>query len=281
MEKFKRKKSFNFINSLFYILDKFIPLKRSLKLKFYLNLEFIFKRLAYEKSYLIFRNKHPGTQNTVNNLKKIVKKNYKVLDVGCGNGYIAYSLSNYVKQIICIDYNIKAIQQAKKKFNKKNIKFFLGDVLKMDKSKIKNIDMIICSHLIEHLDNPFSFLKSLKMFNSKIYIEVPDLENDNINQVKTKINSQLRFTDEDHVYEFDRSSLLNNLLLNLLIKELAFLHCLYCFLERVLNLKVSSLSPFSFVRGYANEKLRGPNGLNQSRASPTDDLIPSPSIDES
>ncbi len=221
MEKFKRKKSFNFINSLFYILDKFIPLKRSLKLKFYLNLEFIFKRLAYEKSYLIFRNKHPGTQNTVNNLKKIVKKNYKVLDVGCGNGYIAYSLSNYVKQIICIDYNIKAIQQAKKKFNKKNIKFFLGDVLKIDKSKIKNIDMIICSHLIEHLDNPFSFLKSLKMFNSKIYIEVPDLENDNINQVKTKINSQLRFTDEDHVYEFDRSSLLNNLKKNkfIILKE--------------------------------------------------------------
>ena len=158
MEKFRRNKGFNFINSLFYFLDKFLIIDNLKKLKFYLNLEFIFKRLAHEKSYLIYKNRHPGTQNTVNNLKKIIKKNYNVLDVGCGNGYIAYSLSNYVSQITCIDYNAKAIQQAKKNFSKKNIKYILGDILKIKKPS-KKINLIICSHIIEHLNNPFIFLK--------------------------------------------------------------------------------------------------------------------------
>ena len=41
----------------------------------------------------------------------------------------------------------------------------------------------------------------------------------------------------------------------------------------ILNLKVSVLSPSAFVNGVANEKLKGPIGVNQSTAIPVDDLI--------
>ena len=71
MEKYNRKKKFNLINSLFYYIDRFILLPNILKLRFYLNIQFIFKRLAYEKSYLIFEDLHPSTQFTISNLKNI------------------------------------------------------------------------------------------------------------------------------------------------------------------------------------------------------------------
>ena len=211
MEKYNRKKKFNLINSLFYNFDNFLPLSNMLKLKFYLNIHFIFKRLAYEKSYLIYKDLHPSTQFTISNLKKYIKKKDKILDIGCGNGYIAYSLSNYVKQITCIDYDIKVINKAKKKFKKKNIKYICEDVLKFKDYLSNNFDLIICSHIIEHLENPLNFLKKLKKFKSNIYLEVPDIENDNLNSVKKKINFYLNYTDNDHIYEFDRNYLINKL----------------------------------------------------------------------
>ena len=211
MEKFKRKKKFNIVNSFFYNLDKFLLLSNTLKLKFYLNLEFIFKRLAHEKSYVKFKNFHPSTQNTIGNLKKFVNKNYNILDIGCGNGYIAYSLANYVKNITCVDYDLNAINYAQKKFSKKNINYICGDIKNIKNLNIKNINLIICSHIIEHLENPFTFLKFLKKFNTPIYIEVPDFENDNLNQVKKILNFDLRYTDADHIYEFDRFALIKKL----------------------------------------------------------------------
>ena len=211
MEKFSRKKKFNFINSIFYHLDRFLPFNVNTKLNIYLNLEFIFNRLASEKSYLRFKDKHPVTQNTISLLKKYIKKNNNILDIGCGNGYLAHSLSGHAKKITCIDYDSKAIGYAKSNFTEKNIKFILGDILKIEKSKIKKIDIIICSHIIEHLEQPFNFLKNLKRFNSKIYIEVPDFENNYLNQVKKKTKNSLTYVDDDHIYEFDRLSLIKNL----------------------------------------------------------------------
>ena len=41
----------------------------------------------------------------------------------------------------------------------------------------------------------------------------------------------------------------------------------------ILNLKVSVLSLSAFVNGVANEKLKGPIGVNQSIAKPVEDLI--------
>lgn len=211
MEKFSRKKKSNFINSFFYIFDKFLPINNKKKLKLYLNLQFIFYRLAHEKSYIKFQYQHPTTQYTIKNIRQFIKKNYKILDVGSGNGYIAYNLSNNVKQIVCIDNDKSIIRNAKKKFKKKNIQFICDDLKNLHKYNHHKFDLIVCSHIIEHLYKPFSFLNSLKKYNSKIYIEVPDFENDVLNSIKKKINYNLLYSDNDHIYEFDRNYLLKNL----------------------------------------------------------------------
>ena len=125
MEKFSRTKKSNFINSFFYILDKFLPISNKKKLKLYLNLQFIFYRLAHEKSYIKFQYQHPTTQYTIKNINQFIKKKYKILDVGSGNGYIAYNLSNNVKQIVCIDNDKSIISNAKKKIRKKKYSIYL------------------------------------------------------------------------------------------------------------------------------------------------------------
>lgn len=214
MEKFNRKKKFNFINSFFYFLDKILPFSNYIKLKFYFNLNFIFKRLAYESSFKEFKHDHPATKNTINNIKKYIKKNYEILDIGCGNGYIAYSLANFVKKITCIDRDESVIKNAKKNFLKKNIHYYCADIKNLNNYKFKELNLIICSHVIEHLDKPFIFLKMLKKFNSNIYIEVPDIESDNLNLVKKKIAFYLNYSDNDHIFEFDRNYLLKKLIEN-------------------------------------------------------------------
>lgn len=213
MLKFKRKKNFNFINSFFYYLDKFLPFTNKSKLKLYLNLSFIFNRLSHEKSYLLLRKKHPQTKCTIKILKKIVKKNFTICDIGSGNGYIANALSQYVKKIICIDYDKKAILLSKKNNKKKeNISYICTDIKYLKRYNIKKIDLIICSHVIEHLKSPFIFLNNLKKLNSKIYIEVPDFESNPLSQVKKIFSNSLNYSDEDHIYEFDRESLKKNIL---------------------------------------------------------------------
>ena len=51
-------------------------------------------------------------------------------------------------------------------------------------------------------------------------------------------------------------------------------------IDKVIGVQFSVLSPVIFVTGYANVKFIGPIGLIQSSATPMEDLIPSPSIDE-
>jgi SAM-dependent methyltransferase len=212
MLKFKRKKKFNLVNSFFFWFDKILPAKNIFKLKIYLNLLFVFKRLAHEKSYLLFKDSHPATKYTIKNLKHFVKKNYRILDIGCGNGYISNYLSAYCKEIICIDHNPLSIDIAKLYIKRKNITFICGDVFEINKkTNVGKIDLIVCSHIIEHLSNPFFFLKKLKKLNSHIYIEVPDFENEILNLVKKKIKYYLSYTDIDHIYEFDRKYLIGKL----------------------------------------------------------------------
>lgn len=212
MLKFSRKKKFNFINSFFFWLDKILPEKNFFKLKIYLNLHFIFKRLAHEKSYLLLKNFHPATNNTIKNIKNFVKKNYRIADIGCGNGYVSNYLSAYCKEIICVDHNSSTIDIAKNNIKKKNISFICGDVSEINKKFfLGKINLVICSHVIEHLHSPFNFLKKLKRLKSYIYIEVPDFENEILNLVKKKIKYYLNYTDNDHIYEFDRYSLIDKL----------------------------------------------------------------------
>ena len=66
-------------------------------------------------------------------------------------------------------------------------------------------DVLILSHVLEHVDRPEEFLRSIRA--SRIYVEVPDFDSTILNAVRLRRSRSWIYTDEDHVAEFDRDEL--------------------------------------------------------------------------
>jgi 2-polyprenyl-3-methyl-5-hydroxy-6-metoxy-1,4-benzoquinol methylase len=89
------------------------------------------------------------------------KSNLKILDVGCGLGYLTYALNSLGHEVVGIDISESAIKNAKSNFGN----FFIrGDLLK-DNLKFDNtFDLIIGIELIEHLLDLNGFIKKCTYF---------------------------------------------------------------------------------------------------------------------
>lgn len=206
--KFQRKKGRNVLLSFFYKFDKIIPLSKTRKLKLYLDLEWIFERLAHEQSFKVFdKTCHPVRTKSTSFLQKHLNSSHEVLDLGCNSGDLTFLLSKYVKTITGIDYDLKLIDQAKAKYTSSTITFIGDDALSYLKKNNKVFDVLILSHILEHLEEPGSFLRSFKKFFTNIYIEVPDFERTHLNIYRQKLQSSLVYSDIDHIWEFDRQSI--------------------------------------------------------------------------
>lgn len=210
MIKYKRKKKKNYLNSFIYKLNKIFLFPNILKFKLYANLEWIFFRLAHEIYHQI-EGKNEINLNRVdylNFLRTKLTKEKTVIDIGCHNGKNTFLTSKYCKNIIGVDHNKEFISKAKDKYkHKSSINFVADDVFKFLKKNKNRFDIAICSHILEHLDNPKVFLKKLKKFVKFIYVEIPDFENNYLNLVKKKYNIYLNYSDDDHIFEFDRQSI--------------------------------------------------------------------------
>ena len=206
MIKFKRKKPFNFICSFFYRFNKFLVFCPRVRFKIYCNLEWIFNRLAGETSHELYKNAlHINRVGWLDFLKIKLKKNKTVIDVGCSSGINTMFISKLCKEVVGIDHNSNYINYAKKYYAGKNIKFIESDVFDyLNKNKKKRFDIAVCSHIIEHLNYPKSFLKKLGKCVKFIYIEVPDFESSYLNLIRKDQSIKLNYSDDDHIYEFDR-----------------------------------------------------------------------------
>lgn len=81
-----------------------------------------------------------------------IKKNSRVLDFGCGGGYILEKLA--CKEKYGVEINASAIREARKR----------GVVIFRDLKHIPKdmrFDVIISHHTLEHLENPAAILKQL------------------------------------------------------------------------------------------------------------------------
>lgn len=90
-----------------------------------------------------------------NNLKKL-----SVLDVGSSTGIIDNILAPSFKKVTGIDIDTKAIDYSKKNFKRKNLFFEQGDAMKL-KYKNNSFDIIICTHVYEHVPNAQKLFKQI------------------------------------------------------------------------------------------------------------------------
>lgn len=224
--KLKRKKGRNVLLSVIYRLHKLLPLSQKKKLSLYLDLEWIFDRLAHETSFRVFdENEHPIRMHTLNYLKSKISNEHTVLDLGCKYGEITFALSEVAHKVVGIDYSNAAIVIAKDKFQRDNLSFVEADARKYLENTSEKFDVLVLSHILEHLDAPEEFLNQfIKHFNY-VYIELPDFNKTYLNEYRRLTNSQLIYTDTDHVSEFDRyelNAILQKVGLKVLDAEYAF-----------------------------------------------------------
>jgi SAM-dependent methyltransferase len=124
--------------------------------------------------------------------EKLIKQNEKVLDFGCGGGYMLSAFENIEKY--GVEINDVARNEAKKKIKTFKYSKELPD---------DYFDLIISNHALEHCDNPFMELKELYRSLKKgglICIVVPI---DNKNNKFTKKNKFM------HLYSWSPSNLGN------------------------------------------------------------------------
>ncbi len=112
-------------------------------------------------------------------VQKIIPEKSKVLDAGCGSGYISYKIAQRGNTVVALEYDPVLINFVKKKFKQNNLsirakKFILGE--KGKDIKIGKYDYIVCLDVLEHIKSDIYALKELKSAlkkNGKIIISVP------------------------------------------------------------------------------------------------------------
>jgi ubiquinone/menaquinone biosynthesis C-methylase UbiE len=83
-----------------------------------------------------------------------------LLNVGGSTGIIDEYLSRYFGEVIGVDIDEKAIKFASENFHKDNLKFELGDAMKMN-YKSNSFDVVICSQVYEHVPDAKIMMKEI------------------------------------------------------------------------------------------------------------------------
>jgi SAM-dependent methyltransferase len=206
--KLLRKKPKNFILSLIYRLQKLLPFSSRLKLKLFLDLEWIFDRLSHEMSFkLQSPATHPVRQFSKKFILEHIDEKSNVLDLGCNLGDISFIIAQKANKVVGVDYNEVAISLARNRYKKDNLDFYFGEAIEYLKHSNERFDILILSHILEHLDHPKDFLETFKDSFDKIYIEVPDFDRNYLNHYRKELDLKLLYSDDDHISEFDRDEL--------------------------------------------------------------------------
>ncbi|MDQ3100398.1 MAG: class I SAM-dependent methyltransferase [Bacteroidota bacterium] len=177
-------------------------------MKLYLDLEWIFERLALETSFTQYGSKdHPIRKFASAFILHRIDATSKVLDLGCKTGEMSMELASKGAYVVGIDHDAKAIEEARQKHMAPNLEFQCTDAVDYLKKNERKFDVLILSHILEHLDDPAEFLDEFKVHFDLIYIELPDFDRSYLNQYRKDLGSELIYTDDDHVSEFDRMEL--------------------------------------------------------------------------
>lgn len=179
-------------------------------LRFCLNASWLLRRFAFELSNDIFGNtfQEPALALSERVLKQTVPAGGSVLDIGCGTGRWCRVAARHAGNVVGIDHDEGSLQTARSISTEPNIEYKAGDVTKDLKDRSFDVGLII--HVLEHIEDAGSFLRSLRSVVKTLIVEVPDFEADSLNLVRLELNCPY-YSDGDHVAEYSLSSLTTQL----------------------------------------------------------------------
>lgn len=123
----------------------------------------------------------------------------QILDIGSGNGFLAYDVAEKAKNVIGIDiqeYNVKA---AQKLYQRDNLEFLVGDATVYNFQN--KFDKIILSNVLEHIENRVKLLQDVKKLSSVILLRVPMINRDWLTVYKKNLGYEFRL-DSTHYIEY-------------------------------------------------------------------------------
>jgi len=159
-------------------------------------------------------------QQRTDMIKKIVskytKKGSPILDIGCAQGTIAITLSDYGYKVTANDIRENYIEYAKLRDSNKSVKFLTGNFLDLDFTE--EFDAVILTEVIEHLIDHKTFIDRIYEILNKngiLIITTPNF--DFINQwlpsyseIDFANGAHKEFTadGDDHFYIFKKNELI-------------------------------------------------------------------------
>lgn len=102
----------------------------------------------------------------INSVIRELNKSDFVLDAGCGDGYSSSMIAPHVKSLVGIDLEKSKIKKAAKIAKKSNLSKktrFLAKSIYDFRPK-KRFDTVVCSDVIEHVDDPITLIRKLISF---------------------------------------------------------------------------------------------------------------------
>jgi len=124
-----------------------------------------------------------------------------VLDIGHGNGLLAFDVARKAKSVLGIDINHKETAAMKRR---DNLEFIRGDATARDFGK--KFDKIILSNVLEHIEDRVAFLKKLRGLSDTVLLRVPMENRDWITVYKKEAGLEYRL-DKTHFIEYTPESL--------------------------------------------------------------------------
>lgn len=158
----------------------------------------------YEVLDGVFKRFTPEAKVRVERVADELNSADEILEIGCSVGYFLDAAADKVKAVYGTEWDKKAQQYIRDCLKKPNIK-----VSDNPEDFNQKFDKIFMFHVLEHIEDPISFLKDLKGVlkpEGKIYIEVP-----NVDDILVKTYECDAFKDfyykKAHLYNFNEKGM--------------------------------------------------------------------------
>lgn len=117
----------------------------------------------------------PSARHRIRLIFKLIKKHNlhgTILDIGCGEGNFLKKMGSEYNELYGIDISKAALDNISPVV-KDNITFLIGDISKRDSLPPMKFDVIICSEVLEHIENDAVAIENLnELLNSSGYLIV-------------------------------------------------------------------------------------------------------------
>ena len=122
-------------------------------------------------------NQNPRHGKIKTSLGGIVKRDSKVLELGCGIGVLSKFMAQLGAYVTAVDLSPKLIEYAQANMNHKNIEYICQDVTTFIDDK--TFDVIVLADVFEHIpsekiNNLMNVVKHASHEKTVIYLNIPD-----------------------------------------------------------------------------------------------------------